>query len=45
MQIAKPEVLWLIKENRRTRVMMIFSNCGMVREVLFNGNVKLLNAH
>ena len=24
MQIAKPEVLWLIKENRRTRVMMIF---------------------
>ena len=45
MQIAKPEVLWLIKENRRTRVMMIFSNCEMVRKVLFNGNVKLLNAH
>ena len=45
MQIAKPEVFWLIKENRRTRVMMIFCNCEMVRKVLFSGNVKLLKAH
>ena len=41
---GKPEVLKLMRENHRTRVMIIF-NCEVVREELFNENVELLNPH
>ena len=44
IQIAKPKVLRLMRENRRTRVMIIF-NCEMVKKELFNENVELLNPH
>ena len=44
MQIAKPKVLRLTRENRRTRVMIIF-NCEMVKKELFNENVELLNPY
>lgn len=44
MQIEKPEVLRLIKENRRTGVIMIL-NCEMVGRELFNESFELLNAH
>ena len=44
MQIAKPRVLRLTRENCRTRVMIIF-NCEMVKKELFNENVELLNPY
>ena len=44
MQIEKSEVLRLIKENRRTGVIMIL-NCEMVGRELFNENFELLNTH
>ena len=44
MQIAKPKVLRLTRENCRTRVMIIF-NCEMVKKELFNENVELLNPY
>ena len=44
IQIAKPKVLRLMRENHRTRVMIIF-NCEMVKKELFNKNVELLNPH
>ena len=44
MQIAKPKVLRLTRENRRTRVMIIF-NCEMVKKELLNENVELLNPY
>ena len=44
IQIAKPKVLRLMRENHRTRVMIIF-NCEMVKKELFNENVELLNPH
>lgn len=40
MQRAKPEVLKLMRENRRTRVMIIL-NCEMVRKEVFDENVGL----
>ena len=40
MQRAKPEVLKLRRENRRTRVMSIL-NCEMAKEESFNENVGL----
>ena len=44
MQIAKPKVLRLTRENRRTRVMIIL-NCEMVKKELLNENVELLNPY
>ena len=51
MQRAKLEVLKLMRENRRTRVLIIL-NCEMIREELFNvdlqpgsGETELLNPH
>ena len=44
IQIAKPKVLRLMRENRRTRVMIIF-NCEMVKKELFYENVELLNPY
>ena len=44
MQIAKPKVLRLTRENCRTRVMIIF-NCEMVKKELFNENVELVNPY
>ena len=51
MQRAKLEVLKLMRENRRTRVLIIL-NCELIREELFNvdlqpgsGETELLNPH
>ena len=44
MQIARTEVLKLMRANRQTRVRMIL-NCEMSREELFSENVQILNSH
>ena len=43
MQLARTEVLNLMRENRQTRVRIILG-CGMTREELFNEDVQILNS-
>lgn len=45
MQLARTEILKLMRENRQTRVMLVL-NCEMVRQELFDENeIEILEAH
>ena len=43
MQLARRDILNLMRENRRTRVRMILT-CEMTREELFSENIQILNS-
>ena len=44
MQIARRDILNLMRANRQTRVRMILT-CEMTREELFSENIQILNSH
>ena len=44
MQLARRDVLNLMRANRQTRVRMILT-CEMTREELFNENIQILNSY